>query len=398
MRTLILTCVCLLFLAPNIVLSQNAEQMPMNTGNETLVVVAGNANMTLNHVADDGVMATNVTNNSVANSTDDDECGLEVKVGCILTSTAEDEMPLDCNSYVPKTAQDCMMQVRYTYHVDKDDKLSGMKLVSALRYRGGSYWEDQYGNPRPFSESRWDTLLTVRGGYYQMDQWEGEVVNFCQPQSVVTRFDFNVDGSDSAGNSCSRSDSYTLTTAGGETGTNNGQNDDVGTGSAHGSSGAGASGTAATSSSASFDCPLEIELTCMIDTDGDDKGDIDCNDYDPIASGLPCDAKTIYSHKLHNKAPWNSGIDVDFVGVSRTRVGDLPHGDFYDFLDKVLGGTLLLEAMYQTTIRELPTINFCQPVQDIYVTTFDTISSIDGGKTLCENKSEYILDMINRRR
>ena len=372
--------------------------MPMS--NTTLVVVAGGSeNMTQSHVVTDkALMGTNTTNNNTANSTDD-ECGLEVKVGCILTNTAEDDNPVDCNAYVPKTAKDCMAQVRYTYHVDKDDKLSGMKLVSALRYRDGSYWEDQYGNPRPFSESRWDTLLTVRGGYYQMDQWEGEVVNFCQPQSVETRFDFNVDGIDSAGNSCSRSDIYTLTTAGGQMGSDNANGQHAsGNGMTNGSSGAGTSDTATTSSSASFDCPLEIELTCMIDTDGDDKGNIDCNDYDPIASGLPCDAKTIYSHKLHNKAPWNSGIDVDFMEISRTRVGDLPHGDYYDFLDKVLGGSLLLEAMYQTTIRELPTINFCQPVQDIYVTTFNTLSSTDGGITTCENKAEYILDMVNRRR
>ena len=372
--------------------------MPMS--NATLVAVAGEGeNMTQSHVVtDNALMGTHTTNSNTANSTDD-ECGLEVKVGCILTNTAEDDNPVDCNSYVPKTAQDCMVQVRYTYHVDKDDKLSGMKMVSALRYRDGSYWEDQYGNPRPFSESRWNTLLTVRGGYYQMDQWEGEVVNFCQPQSVVTRFDFNVDGSNSAGNSCSRSDIYTLTTAGGQTGTDNSNEQHASSnGMANGSSGTSTSDAATTSASASFDCPLEIELTCMIDTDGDDKGDIDCNDYDPIASGLPCDAKTIYSHKLHNKAPWNSGIDVDIMEVSRTRVGDLPHGDYYDFLDKVLGGNLLLEAMYQTTIRELPTINFCQPAQDIYVTTFSTLSSTDGGVTMCENKAEYILDMVNRRR
>ena len=397
MRTLILACKCLLpvvlFLAPPNVLSQE-EQMPMSN---TTLVVAESANVTQNYVADDGLMVgTNITYNDAANSIDE-ECGLEVKVGCVLANTAEDESPLDCNSYIPKTAQDCFMQVRYTYHVDKDDKLSGMKLVSALRYRDGSYWEAQHGNPRPFSESRWDTMLTVKGGYYRMDQWEGEVVNFCQSQSVVTRFDFNVDESDSAGNSCSRSDTYTLTTAGGETGTANGQNAGD-SGSAHDSSGAGTSDAATASSSASIDCPLEIELTCMIDTDGDERGDVDCNEYDPIASGLSCDAKAIYSHKLYNKAPWNSGIDVNFMEISRTRVGDLPHGDYYDFLDKVLGGNLLLEAMYQTTIRELPTINFCQPVQDIYATTFDTISSTDGGITVCENKAEYILDMVNRRR
>ena len=104
--------------------------MPMSN---TTLVVAESANVTQNHVADDGLMVgTNITYNDAANSIDE-ECGLEVKVGCVLANTAEDESPLDCNSYIPKTAQDCFMQVRYTYHVDKDDKLSGMKLVSALR-------------------------------------------------------------------------------------------------------------------------------------------------------------------------------------------------------------------------------------------------------------------------
>ena len=184
-------------------------------------------------------------------------------------------------------------------------------------------------------------------------------VTFCQPQSVSTLFEFNVDGIDSAGDARSRSDSYTLMTTGGENETmqqqEQGQVDD--NGMTHGSSGAGTATTSA-SVAESFQRPLEIELTCMIDTDGDDKGDVDCNDYDPIAAGLPCDAKTIYAHKLHNKAPWNSGIDSEFIEVSRTRKGDLPHGDFYYFLDKVLGGSFLLEAMYQTTIREISNDQF----------------------------------------
>jgi hypothetical protein len=167
----ILALVSLLIVKAQHVLSQDEQPMPPK--NETLAV-------------------TGTSSGGAA----DNECGLEVKVGCILAHTADDENPLDCNAYVPETPQNCTMQVRYTYRVDKDDKLSGMKLVSALRYREGSYWESQFGNPRPFSGSRWDTLLTVKGGYYRMDQWEGEYVNFCQPQSVSTLFEFNVDGID----------------------------------------------------------------------------------------------------------------------------------------------------------------------------------------------------------
>ena len=200
---------------------------------------------------------------------------------------------------------------------------------------------------------------------------EGETVNFCKASSVDTRFEFNTDG---AGRfDCQKAGEYTLVTK------------DV---DALPSPPSPAPPTTASPPTApNTDCTLEIGLSCLIDDTS-----VPCESYNPPADGA-CSRIANYTHTLQNMAQFNSGKDLLLTSITRNRPGDVPHGDDFDFLQDLYNGVpQTLKAAFRMTIRETPTLNFCTD-DKTYVTTFNAISTPDGGTTQCADEVKYTLDL-----
>ena len=157
-----------------------------------------------------------------------ESCGIANAVGCVLCGNGSDGSPdcgnarggvdgAECNAYVPATGAGCTRHVKYTYDVDVSAPPYNAIYEGAFRYRAGSWWDEEYGNPREFNPDRvgdnitpWTTMAP---GFvqYRMMQWEGEIVDFClESSSVNTAFQFAT-SSDAAGE-CAISDGYELVT------------------------------------------------------------------------------------------------------------------------------------------------------------------------------------------
>ena len=304
-------------------------------------------------------------------------CGMDMPlVGCVIadgqTGPPKDwENTVDCNDYVPSSQSDCNRQVRYTYTVSHGIPST---LVKALRYRDGSYWEnnppeDPKGNPRKYQEGRWGTdIATVGDDPYEINQWEGEVVNFCQSSSVETRFQFHTKTLGS-GEDCDKSGYYTLTT------TDQTPNPDPPT--PRPTRGPTEAGTEP-------DCTLELSTECFINDDPT----MPCEDYSP-STAAECTATAVYVHKIQNAAPFDSGKDMVLTSVTRNRPGDIPHGDDFDF---DLNVPYTLKAAFLLTIKESPMINFCTDNTN-YITTFRVESTPAGTSDQCVDEDSYTLDL-----
>ena len=304
-------------------------------------------------------------------------CGTNMPlVGCVIadgqTGPPKDwENTIDCNDYVPASQSDCSRQVRYTYTVSHGIPST---LIKVLRYRDGSYWEnnppeDPKGNPRKFQEGRWGTeIATVGEDPYEINQWEGEVVNFCQASSVETRFQFHTQTLD-GGEDCDKSGFYTLTTA------DQTPNPDPPT--PRPTRGPTEAGTEP-------DCTLVLSTECFINDDPA----MPCEDYSP-STAAECTATAVYVHKIQNTAAFDSGKDMILTSVTRNRPGDVPHGDDFDF---DLDVPYTLKAAFLLTIKESPMINFCTDSTN-YITTFRVESTPAGTADQCVDEDSYTLDL-----
>ena len=285
---------------------------------------------------------------------------------------------IDCNDYVPATQSDCTRQVRYTYYV-YHEPTSGRetRLVKSLRYREGSYWETNpadapHGNPRKYLTERWGTVIASDDPktFYELNQWEGEVVNFCRAGSVETRYQFHTDGGGDGYEECDKSGFYTLTTV------DRTPNPDPPT--PRPTRGPTEPGTEP-------DCiALELSTACFINDDESRP----CEEYDP-ASAAECSATAVYVHTIQNAEPFASGRDAVLTSVTRSRPGDAPHGDDFDF---DLAVPFTLEAAYRLTIKESPVINFCTDSTS-YVTTLRVESTPAGTNDQCVDEDSYTLDL-----
>lgn len=280
-----------------------------------------------------------------------DTCDLEISIDCVMALYPE----TNCNDFVPGPEDQCYQQVRYTYDMNQ----KGARILSAERYREGSYWEEMYGNPKQLLKDQVGLKIVVNA---EVSEWESDIYDFCKTATVETKFDVVTDpGSDGGELKCSKSSGYTLKI---NPRRSNESNDP------------------------DSSCTLDIGLTCKI---GDT--DIDCDDYNPAATGQPCYRTVNFIHTMKNTARFSSGNDLEFIDVYRTRPGDnTSHGERFDFLETFWGGSKTLKPSYSSVLREKPAINFCYPPQSQFETTFIAISTPNGGKTRCENSASYTID------
>ena len=311
-------------------------------------------------------------------------CGFEAPaVGCVIADgqvgpPKDWTKTIDCNDYVPATQSDCTRQVRYTYYV-YHEPTSGRetRLVQSLRYREGSYWatnpaDAPHGNPRKYLTERWGAVIASDNPktFYELNQWEGEVVNFCRAGSVETRYQFHTDGGGDGYEECDKSGFYTLTTV------DRTPNPDPPT--PRPTRGPTEPGTEP-------DCiALELSTACFINDDESRP----CEEYDP-ASAAECSATAVYVHTIQNAEPFGSGRDAVLTSVTRSRPGDAPHGDDFDF---DLAVPFTLEAAYRLTIKESPVINFCTDSTS-YGTTLRVESTPAGTNDQCVDEDSYTLDL-----